>query len=360
MRFLPAVLLAAGLAAAVPAQDRIYLSQGAPIANVEVLDESHRGVSYRRGNQAPRTVPLDLVVDVVRADTPPVLREGRSKAQAQALRDAEGLLQLALAEAQKPWVKEYAAFYLGEVQRQLAKYEQAVKSYELVLQTKPDSRFLPQVRLSVARAHAAREKYDEALAALEAFRKEVDVLKLPRSAGLEAQRQLGSVHLKRGNFAEAARQFDGVATEARNLLGRAPDEEKAALRRIELMAVRDRATALIGDKNFSAAEAALAPLQNANDDLGRAIHLIGQAEILAGRGESDRARVLLSQAVVTSPAARTELPRALLLLGRCYLDLRDKGERGAAKMASIYLANVVQRFAGTDEAKAAEALQRSL
>jgi hypothetical protein len=70
--------------------------------------------------------------------------------------------------------------------------------------------------------------------------------------------------------------------------------------------------------------------------------------------------VLLSQAVVTSPAAQTELPRALLLLGSSSLALKEKGERGAAKMASIYLNNVVQRYAGTDEAKAAEALQKRL
>jgi hypothetical protein len=70
--------------------------------------------------------------------------------------------------------------------------------------------------------------------------------------------------------------------------------------------------------------------------------------------------VLLSQAVVTSPAAQTELPRAQLLLGSSYLAQKDAGERGAAKMAAKYLNNEVQRYAGTDEAKAAEVLQKRL
>jgi TolA-binding protein len=289
-----------------------------------------------------------------------VLREGKSKSQSGALVEAEGLLQIALADAKIPWVKEYAAFYLGQVQRQLGRSSMAIKAYEQVLATKPDSRFLPQVRLGIAQCHTAEGKYDEAASVLEAFAKEVDTLKLPRSFALETQRSLGQVQLKRGNFAEAARRFEGVATEAKSLFLKATDEEKPSLRRLELLATRDRATAMIGDKKFAEAEALLASLRNEKEDLARAIHLIGQGEVLLGKGDPDRARVLLSQAVVTSPAAQTELPRALLLLGTSYLALKDKGERGAAKMASIYQNNVVQRYAGTDEAKAAEALQKRL
>jgi TolA-binding protein len=216
------------------------------------------------------------------------------------------------------------------------------------------------VRLGIAQCHTAEGKYDEAASVLEAFAKEVDTLKLPRSFALETQRSLGQVQLKRGNFAEAARRFEGVATEAKSLFLKATDEEKPSLRRLELLATRDRATAMIGDKKFAEAEALLASLRNEKEDLARAIHLIGQGEVLLGKGDPDRARVLLSQAVVTSPAAQPELPRALLLLGSSYLALKEKGERGAAKMASIYLNNVVQRYAGTDEAKAAEALQKRL
>ena len=342
------------------AQDRIDRTHGASIAGVEIVEESHRGVTYKRGTTAPKTIAADLVADVVRKDMPPVLREGKSKAQAKELAEAEGLLLLAVADAKAPWMKEYASFYLAEVQRQLGKMALATKNYEQVLAVKPDSRFLPQVRLGLARTSASEGKHEVAVGILQAFLKEVDTLKLPRSFALEAQRTLGEVQLRRGNFADAARQFDGVATEAKALLARAPDDEKPSLRRLELIAMRDRASALIGDKKYGEAEALLGSLRAEKEDLARAIHLIGQGELLLGKGEADLARVFLSRAVVTSAAAQAELPRALLLLGTNYLALKDKGEKGAGKMAAIYLANVVQRYAGTDEAKAAEALQKRL
>ena len=341
-------------------QDRIDRHKGAPIGGVEVISEDCKKVTYKRGRGAPKDIDVALVADVVRGDMPAVLREGRAKLLSGDLTDAEGALQLAQQETEPSWAKEYASFYLGETRRRMGKYREAISAYGQVLAAKANSRFLPATKIGMAKCHAASKAYGEARTLLEGFLKEVTEKQLSRVSELEARQVLGQVLVKEGNHTEAARQFGTVVSEAQNLGTKAEGDEKGRYRRVELLATRDRASALIAAGKLDDAERLLRSFSTSEEDLARAIALIGEGEILLGRGQADRARVRLSEAVVTSPSARTELPRALLLLGKCYLKLAKSGEKDARKMAGTYLENVVQRFAGTDEAAEAQALQKTL
>lgn len=342
--------------------DRIDRTSGGSIANVKVVSEDFKQVTYRKkGSARALTIPADQVVDVTRGNTPQPLREGKSKALSGDLKGAIAPLQLA-ARNNTPWVKEYANFYLGEVNRRLGKADDAVRAYEAVLQAKPDSRFLPRVRLAIAQAWTAAKKYGKAQGVLTSFAREVDSKRLHRQHALAAKKLLGRNLDAQGKFAQAGREYDSVISEARSLAGRAKDpEEKARLHLIGLRAQRDKGSSLVKDKKYNDAVTIFSRMASSrNDPLARAIGMMGQGEVSLAQGKSDLARVQLSEVSALGFGAEEERPRALRLLAEAYIDLKAKGEKGAADVAQLYIDDLLRNYPGTEDAKAARNLQQKL
>ena len=50
----------------------------------------------------------------------------------------------------------------------------------------------------------------------------------------------------------------------------------------------------------------------------------------------------------------------LRLLAEAYIDLKSKGEKGAGKLAQLYIDDLVRNHAGTEDAQAARDLQKKL
>ena len=354
--------MAAQAKAAEPAADRIDRSSGGSIANVKVTSENFTEVTYRKkGSARAMKIPAEEVVDVSRSDTPQPLREGKSKVLAGDLKGALAPLKLA-ARNNTPWVKEYANFYLGEVHSRIGNAEEAVTAYEAVLAAKPDSRFLPRARLGIAAAWTAAKQYGKAQGVLSAFVREVDAKRLHRQHALAAKQLLGRNLDAQGKYAEAGREYDSVISEAKSLVGRAKGEgEKARLHLIGLRAQRDKGSSLIREKKYSAASMVFSQMANSrNDPLARAIGVMGQGEVSLAQGKSDLARVLLSEVSALGFGAEEERPRVLRLLAEAYIDLKSKGEKGAGKLAQLYIDDLVRNHAGTEDAQAARDLQKKL
>lgn len=344
------------------ATDRIDRSSGGSIVNVIVVKEDFRVVTYRRkGGKRTLTVPSEMVIDVVRGDTPQNLRDGKSRAVAGDLKNAVGPLQLAV-RSSTPWVKEYANFYLGEVQRKLGRHDAAVRAYEAALQAKPDSRFLPRGRIGIAKAWISSKSYGKAEGVLKAFVREVDSKRLSRSFALEGKQILGRSFEAQTKYQDASREYDSVITEARSLGSKAKTEgEKDRFRVIGLRAQRDKGSAYIKAKKYNDAIRIFAQLSSDRKDaLARAIGQMGMGEIELSRGNVDKARVELSRVVALGFGADEEVPRALRLLAQTYLELRKKNEKGADKMARMYIEDLLRSYPGSEEAKIARNLQQQL
>ncbi len=342
--------------------DRIDRASGGSLANVKVVGETYKEITYRiKGSARAMKIPADEVVDVTRADTPRALREGKSKALAGDLKGALAPLQLA-ARNNTPWVKEYANFYLGEIQARLGKADEAVRAYEAVLAAKPDSRFLPRARLGIAAAWTAARQYKKAEGVLSSFVREVNTKRLHRQHGLVAKQLLGRNLDAQGKHTQAGREYDSVISEAQSLAGRAKEpNEKARLHLIGLRALRDKGSSLVKDKKYSAATSVFSRMAGSRDDLlARAIGLMGQGEVSLAQGKSDLARVQLSEVAALGFGAEKERPRVLRLLAEAHLDLKTKGERGAAELAQLYIDDLIRNHPGTEDAKAARSLQQKL
>jgi len=355
-------LLLVGAQAQEQAVDRIDRSSGGSLANITITKEDFREVSYRRkGSARTHTVVADSVVDVVRGGTPASLREGKAMAFSGDLKNAVGPLQLA-ARDERPWVKEYANYYLAEVQRKLGRADPAVQAYKAVLAAKADSRFLPRVRLGIAQTWTAAGQYAKAQGVLESFIREVDTKRLSRSWALRGKQNLGRNLEAQEKFAAASREYDSVIKESTHLESKAADPDgKTRLRVLRLRAERDKGSALIKDKKYADASRIFSRLSaDRKDGLARAIGAMGMGEIDLARGNADKARVALVRVVALGFDADEEVPRALRLLAECYLQLDEKKEKGARDMAHAYIQDLLKDYPGSEEAKIARNLQQRL
>jgi len=346
--------------AAARASDRIDRTSGGSIANVAVVKEDFNQVTYRQKGKS-MTIPSVQVVSISRSATPDALREGRSKLLAGNLGGAVAPLQLA-ARNTTAWVKEYASFFLGEAFRGLGRAQDAVTAYDAVLQAKPDSRFLPDVRLGTAKAWTASKQYGKAEAVLKAFSREVDTKRLNRQHALSAKRLLGHNLEAQGKYSEARREYDSVITEARSLAGRAGDAaQKRRFEVVGLEAQRDKGSAFVKDKKYSDAANLFSKIASTRDDpMAQAIGTMGLGEVSLAQGQEDRARVQLSRVSALGFAAPAARPGVLYMLAQTHVALAAKGQRGASALAKLYIAELTKNYPGTPEARKAQDLQQKL
>ena len=252
--------------------------------------------------------------------------------------------------------------YLGETFRRLGRAADAARAYEAALQAKPDSRFLPAIRLGTARAWTAAKSYGKAESTLKAFAREVDSKRLHRQYALSAKQGLGRNLEAQGKYSQARREYDSVITEARSSAARAKGPgEKQRLHLLSLRAQRDKGGAYVKEKNYGDASGLFEKMASTRDDkVARAIGMMGQGEVRLAQGQADRARVLLSEVAALGFEAAGERPRVLRLLTETYIALAAAGERGATGMARSYVEDLLRNHPGTEEAKAARALQQKL
>jgi TolA-binding protein len=341
--------------------DRIDRSSGGSLVDVEVVKEDYKEVTYRKkGSARAMTVPAESVVEVVRGNMPPNLREGRAKLLSGDMLGAVGPLRLAAREGD-PWVKEYASFYLGEALSRLGETRDAIAAYEGVLQVKPDSRLLPQVRLGIAQAHMTAGAHAKADDTLTSFLREIDSKGMSRTYALNAKHLHGASLVEQKKFGDAAREYDSLIREAQNLASKADASVKRTYEVATLRAEASKARALLHDNKVAEARSAFSRLAGLPDPVARSIGRLGEAEVSLAQGDPDRARVLLSEMVSVHFGGDEDLSRALHLLARCYLELRDKqNEKNANEMARRYLDELLIQYPGSDDAKAARVLQKRL
>jgi len=342
-------LFLASLSPAGWGQDRVDLLHGKPLAG-QVLRENAREVAIKLRGGRQRTLPADQVLDIVREGASDAYREGRTSLSKGDLKNAVRLLRNAAHEAKSPWLKEYATYYLARSLESEGRPKEAGDQYAEVLRLNPNSRFLPAVRLGLARTGAALGQGQKAIKVLQDFGLEVNRRSLPESYGLEAKTLLGKLLLEQGKPQEAASAFETARRGARKLLAQAKETSARRLAARHLFAAsRSLAAAYIEAKDFSKARSIFQGLASEfqQDGAAQTLAAVGAAEVLLVQGNADLARVQLTEILAEHFDQETEVPQVLYLLGKAYLALAETGERGARQHARAYLQDLIKHYAAS-------------
>lgn len=345
------------------AQDRIDLSEGAPILDVKIDQETFKRVTYEKADGKKGSVDGAKVVSVTRGATPNALREGRALYLTGDYANAIRLLETAERGADAAdWVKEYAAFWRGRALLASGEGLKAVSAFEKVLSINGESRLLPETRIGIGNAHAVDGDHGKAKSTLEAFEKEVADKKLPARWAAEAKRSVGKSLERRGDWSEAARTYGSLISSSKSMAGSADAAQQLALKRVALLAELDRGNALVRAGRPNDAQSAFAGIRGKYQGVpgANAVAMIGEAQVQIAKGDADGARIKLTEVLALhfeEPAVR---PNAMLLLAEAYRELAKKGESEARIKAQTYLKTVSSRFPGTEAARQAREMMNKL
>lgn len=347
----PVILLA--LAAGpgdLSAQDRIDLRVGDSLAG-SILEEDYREVRIKVRGGEETSVPAAAVVSVLRDGTPESLRRGRAALNSGDLSNAVSLLQLAVDEAEKPWVQEYASYYLGEALRLSGSYKKAEEAYRQVLATRKDSRFMPAVHENLARLAMARGDAAGAVSMLEEFLRQVDLESMPRIYSVSGRLLLGKAYMAQERYDDAAAAFQRVAGAADNQVTGAESEAlKSLARDLAMEARQEEAAAYVALEDYSRARSAFREISSRykGDPRAEAVAMLGEAQVDLARKKYDQARVTFTELLAVHQPESGVQPKAHLLLAKTYLQLAEQGERGAKELARSYLNDLIKHYPNSD------------
>jgi TolA-binding protein len=190
-----AALGATLLAAASGQADTIYLLDGKSIADVRILEETLKTVSYREeGKNTSQTVSSDAVLSIDYSRMPTdveaaeaFVKDGEVNAAADLLTAyVNSLLDGTERETRYKWAPAYASWRLVELYLSGGNLSGVQNETERFLKSFPDSRYVPHAYLARAEAQRLSDKGQTALTTLGEFRELIDSKGLARRWGLEA------------------------------------------------------------------------------------------------------------------------------------------------------------------------------
>lgn len=197
---LSALALASLALPAAAQEDRIIMIGGRSEANVRMEDESFAEIKYR-ANGRTRSTQGGKVLEIIHGDGPAEYRAGDGQRKGAQYNKAIRSYQKALkAKGNKPWVKLYANFYIGECFRLSGKPQQALSYYKKV--TPQTKHFLyPQAMIGLGLAQGEAGNFSQAISTLKTIADGRYGAWLPR-----ANYALGQVNMEKGDM-NAARRF---------------------------------------------------------------------------------------------------------------------------------------------------------
>lgn len=186
-----ALVALAGAAAA----DTIYLTAGEALDEVTVVDETLAGVIYRPdGAVADKSIEFGQVLRVEYSRKPRAIDEADTLAAEGSLADALAILETFVQEIEdgtnkkdrQKWAPAYALRRILEINVTLGDLNAAVAAADKLIQTVPESAYVPRTYLTKAEAQRGLRQDEQALATLDALRGLIDEKLLPKGWQLEA------------------------------------------------------------------------------------------------------------------------------------------------------------------------------
>jgi hypothetical protein len=334
-----ALLLSSTRTGASPAADTIRLSNGTAIENVQVTSEGLKEVAYKDGKGGDKTVASDTVVSVEYEKKPKPVDEAEGYLLEEDLESAvdalDAYVQASLAKppAQFKWAPAYAAWRVVEVRARAADLEGVKSAAGRLIQSYPESRYVPMAYLVKASAELDTGQGPSAQKTLEELAALISAQSLAKRWEFECR--LGQARADDKLKPDSRRnEYERVAGESRDM----PD-------------VQARAQVLVGEAYLAEATANQAAAKDlrgkaravfekviasegaGRDALAGAYTGLGETLFLQGADADDKA--MLQEAALQFLRVLTVyrengryVPKALFYAMRCF-DLGEDGKRKA-------------------------------
>ena len=190
---IPLLVLAATLVATPALADKIYTADGKTITDVKIVEEGLQQVTYKDG-RTERTVASQDVLQVEFEERPRQLDDAITSIEDGDLESAMILLEDYVGgvlggkeERRFRWAPAHAAWRVVELKTSLGDTAGAIESAGLLIDSFPDSRYLPEAYM--AKAEAAHMAQDAATAqeTLKAFQNTIATRGLSERWGIECE-----------------------------------------------------------------------------------------------------------------------------------------------------------------------------
>lgn len=205
-----------------PFADTIILKGGSAFPEkVGVIKETFKEVTFYNDHLPKQSQPYERLEKIIHGDEPREFQQGTTRMGRSRFEEAIRDFQKAELEYEsgkvREWIRQYSPFYLARCHQALAKYQEAIESYTLLLKRYPETIFLPQVYEGVGQCYqglGGEANYGEAV---KAFRK------LPEF-GVE-----WSLRAQRGEaqILEAKKSYDQAADKYREIIKQAGTDKPA-------------------------------------------------------------------------------------------------------------------------------------
>ncbi len=213
--------LVLALAAGPLAADRIRLTDGKVVENVQVVSEGLKEVVYKDG-KTEQKLPSEQVLAVEFEKKPEAVDEAERYVQEEDFESAlDALDTYVQAQLDKPdrqfrWAPPYAAWKAVEVRRRAADLEGMKAAAQRVIERYADSRYLPEAYLAKAVAELETKQAPAAAQTAEALAELVEAQSLGKRWQLEV-RLLQSEADPALSLASRRNEYERVAGEAKDL-----------------------------------------------------------------------------------------------------------------------------------------------
>lgn len=346
-------ILAATLAAGLAAADKIYLTDGRVLDEVEVVNETLEGVTYKdKKKSGEQKVAADAVLSVRYTKMPRLVDQAETEAEEgqveSAITDfeqyADGQLGGAERADRQLWAPAYALKRAIDLHTSVGNVAKVVELTDKLISKVPDSRYVPMAFLARIEALREQKKEQAAQEAVTAFRNLIqakglsdrwrleadllDVLSNPALKGQAKRDRLIEIESQAGEQYPITRNRARVAQGESFLEGDSPEFAKA----------RKIFDGIVADP-----KADDTTLAAAYTGLGDCLFKETVDKVKAGTDASASARACLlayMRVIVVYKDQTRYVPKAMYFAGRSFEFLGDDNKLNARKMYS----SVIQGF----------------
>lgn len=330
-------LAAASTLAPTALADRIYRTSGDPIEDVSIVGETLTEVTYQE-ERRERTIPSEEVLSIEFESFPSKVDEANDAAATEDTLLAIDLLEEYLepllngrGDRRHPWAPAWAAFRVIELNTAVGELGAAISAGERLIETFPESRYVPSAYVAIAQAMALAGENDKAQRKLEEFDRLIVRNNLSKLWALECR--LAKVTTSGETGAGARKELEGIEKDA--------GSEYPVVRNRAIVARGESYVAEVGPSGSDSVGALTSARElfeqviedPASDDATLAGAYAGLGSCIfntaAASGDEEQLKAALRafmRVVVLYKDHVQYLPRAMFYAGRCFNFLGGDGD----------------------------------
>lgn len=358
----PTVLLAlawASLSAETAFADRIYRTNGTPIEDCAIVQETVDHVVYKEGGRGgDKTIPSEEVVRVEYERVPPLIGEARSSLDEGDVSAAIGQFNEYLdshlggsADKRFAWAPAYAAHSLVTLYTNQGNLEEVLTVADKLLANFPESRYAPGAYVAKANALFRLQQFDQAQSTLANFERLIASKGLSKGWALECK--LAQVLTDRSSVGEKRRSMLAEIEASAGKDFPTVRNRASVARAAAFLAEESENPESIGNARKIFEEVILDPAAD-DESLAASYSGLGKCRFLAGNQdgkELEQALLAFMRVVVLYGDQVRYAPEAMFYAGRCFNLMGGEGDDERANRLYSHLIRTYPESEWAGEAK---------